>query len=77
MEAPFAELERLGEASYDAMYDARPSAARDCFEAARRCFRLAIEEAEKVGDHAEVERLKRRLAEIIEIYNRQFRYVGY
>jgi hypothetical protein len=75
--SPGDQFEELAEASYEAMYEARPPMTKECFEASRRYFQLAIDKAGKENDLARVDRLKRRLAEVISIYDRQFRYVGY
>lgn len=75
--SPLDQFEELAEASYEAMYDARPPIAKEYFEAARRYFQLAIDKAGEENDLARVDRLKRRLAEVVSLYDHQFRYVGY
>lgn len=71
-----AELERKGEDAYTAMYSARPSAVKDCYEESRSQFGLAIEEAKLCGAVDEMARLERRLAHIKAVYDSQFRGVG-
>jgi hypothetical protein len=65
------------EAAYAAMYDARPPAAKDHYEDARAYLTKAIEMARGANLPDDVARLTARRKEIAEIYNRQFRWVGY
>lgn len=71
-----AEFERLAEAAYAAMYDARPYGVKDCYEDARSHFWQAIEEAQRGCLTDEIARLSRRLAQVEAVYDRQFRWVG-
>jgi hypothetical protein len=71
-----AESERLGEAAYAAMYDARPHGVKDCYEDALVHFGRAIETARRAHLANEVTRLSRRAEHIERVYNRQFRGVG-
>jgi hypothetical protein len=65
--------ERLAEAAYDAMYDASPSAAKDCFDDARGFFAKAIAIAKHAGFNDEVARLTARCDHIVSVYDSQFR----
>lgn len=71
-----ARLEALAEAAYDAMYDARDRAAKDCYEDASLYLHQALQLAEKANLRDTAERLKARAGHIRDVYNRQFRYVG-
>lgn len=71
-----AELERLAEAAYLAMYDARPYGAKDCYDDAQLYFRRAIEAARRAELASDVVRLTRRLKHIEDVYNSQFRGIG-
>ena len=71
-----AEFVRLAEAEYTAMYDARPSRAKDHYDDARHYFHQAIEAARRAGRETEVMHLTRRAAHIDMVYNTQFRGVG-
>ena len=64
------ELERLGEAYYDAMYDARNPTAD--YANAKDAFRDAIALAHQIGETATVERLQARLAHIKAVFRSQF-----
>ena len=64
------ELERLGEAYYDAMYDARNPSAD--YANAKDAFRDAITLADELGDMATVERLQARLGHIKAVFRSQF-----
>jgi hypothetical protein len=77
MRAKMARYEQSAEAAYDAMYDARSSAAKDCYEDARLYLSKAIAMASGANLPDDVVRLTARRKEITEIYNRQFRGVGY
>jgi hypothetical protein len=68
--------EKLAEAAYAAMYEARPTAAKDCFDDARGYFAKAIDLAKRAGLDAEVARLTARLTHIVSVYDSQFRGVG-
>jgi hypothetical protein len=72
-----ARYEKRAEAAYEAMYDARPPAAKDCYEDARLCLTRAIDMARQANLTDDVARLTARRKEITEVYNRQFRWVGY
>jgi hypothetical protein len=65
--------EKLAEAAYDALYEAKPEAAKDCFDDARSHFAKAIEIARRAGLEDEVARLTSRLNHIVSVYNSQFR----
>jgi hypothetical protein len=69
--------EALAEAAYSAMYEARPPAAKDCYDDARLNLGRAIDMARRAGYAGEVARLTARRGEIAEVYDRQFRRVGY
>jgi hypothetical protein len=77
MRAKMARFEEHAEAAYAAMYDARPPAAKDCYEDARLNLAKAIEMARGANLPDDVARLTARRKEIAEAYNRQFRWVGY
>ena len=64
------ELERLGEAYYEAMYDARNPVGD--YADAKDAFRDAIVLAGELGDTATVERLEARLAHIKAVFRSQF-----
>lgn len=64
------ELERLGEAHYDAMYDARNPAAD--YANAKDAFRDAIALARAIGETATAERLQARLAHVKAVFRSQF-----
>lgn len=74
--AEIASNERLAEAAYAAMYEARPTAAKDCFDDARGYFAKAIDLAKRAGLDAEGARLGARLAHIVSVYDSQFRGIG-
>ena len=65
--------EKLAEAAYEAMYEARPYAAKDCFDDARGYFTKAIDVARRAGLGNEVTRLTTRLDHIVSVFNSQFR----
>lgn len=65
--------EKLAEAAYEAMYEARSYAAKDCFDDARSYFTRAIETAKRAELDEEVARLTARLDHIVSVYNSQFR----
>lgn len=69
--------EEHAEAAYDGMYDARPPAAKDHYEDARAYLTKAIAMAQGANLTEDVARLTARRRQITEIYNRQFRSVGY
>ena len=71
-----AELERLAEAAYAAMYEVRPHNVKDYFDDALYYFGQAITASERVGRTADVERLTRRREHISYVYNSQFRGIG-
>jgi hypothetical protein len=68
--------EKLAEVAYAAMYEARPTAAKDCYDDARSHFAKAIDLAKRAGLDAEVARLTARLDHIVSVYNSQFRGIG-
>jgi hypothetical protein len=74
--AEIARLERLAEAAYDAMYDARPPLAKAHYEDAMLYLGRALAEAERIDDVAAFERLTLRRDHIRNVYNNQFRGVG-
>jgi hypothetical protein len=65
--------EKLAEAAYDAMYQATPYTAKDCFDEARRYFSKAIQMAKDAGLDHEVSRLTARRDHVISVFNSQFR----
>jgi hypothetical protein len=71
-----AKNEKLAEAAYDAMYDARPYGVRDCFDDACGYLSEAISVAKRAGLDDEVTRLTARRDHIIKVYDRQFRGIG-
>jgi hypothetical protein len=77
MRSKIKRYEESAEAAYSAMYDARGPAAKDCYEDARMDLSRAIETANEAKLADDAVRLSARLKEITEIYNRQFRWVGY
>jgi hypothetical protein len=77
LRAEMARCEQRAEAAYDAMYDARPPAARDFYDDARRHLSEAIEIAKRAGLAEDVARLTTRRDHITDVYDHQFRGVGY
>jgi hypothetical protein len=77
MRAKMTRYEEHAEAAYDAMYDARAPAAKVCYEDARAYLTKAIAMAQAANLPDDVARLTARRKEIAEVYNRQFRSVGY
>jgi hypothetical protein len=77
MRAKMTRYEEYAEATYAAMYDARPPAAKVCYEDARAYLTKAIAMAQAANLPDDVARLMARRKEIAEVYNRQFRSVGY
>ena len=78
MEALIAEMknnERLAEAAYGAMYEARPSAAKDLFDDACGFFAEAIDLAKRAGLADEAARLAARRDHIVSVYDSQFRRI--
>ena len=76
LETSIAEMERnekLAEAAYDAMYEASPRSAKDCFDDARGFLAEAIELAKRAGLADEAARLTARCDHIVSVYNSQFR----
>ena len=71
------QFEQLAEAAYAAMYEAMPAMAKACHEDACSHLAQAIAAAERAGLEKEVARLAARRDQISEIYNRQFRGIGY
>ena len=71
-----AEFVRLAEAEYTAMYDARPSRAKDHYDDARHYFHQAIEAARRAGLAIEVTHFTSRVEHIAMVYNTQFRGIG-
>ena len=70
-----AKNEKLAEAAYDAMYEARPSSVRDCYDDACGYLNAAIGIAKQAGLDDEVTRLTARRDHIVNVYNNQFRGV--
>jgi hypothetical protein len=68
--------EELGEAAYDAMYDARPHQVKDYYDDACAHFAKAIAAARQAGLEDEAARLTARLEHITNVYNHQFRGIG-
>jgi hypothetical protein len=64
------ELERVGEAHYNAMYDARNPAVE--YANAKDAFQDAITLARKIGEPVTAERLQARLAHIKAVFRSQF-----
>jgi hypothetical protein len=78
LETSIAEMQRnekLAEAAYDAMYEASPSAAKDCFDDARGFFAKAIGIAMRAGLADEAERLIARRDHVVSVYDSQFRRI--
>ena len=71
-----AELERMAEGSYSAMYEARSHNVKDHYDDAQLYFSRAIEAAQQAGLAGEVVRLTNRRDHIIAVYKSQFRRVG-
>jgi hypothetical protein len=71
-----AELERMAEGSYSAMYEARPHNVKDHYDDAQLYFSRAIDAAQRARLSDEVARLTNRRDHIIAVYNSQFRGVG-
>jgi hypothetical protein len=69
------ENERQAEAAYDAMYEARPAAAKDCFDDACGFLAKAIDWAGRAGLEDEVARLTARRDHIVKVYDSQFRNI--
>ena len=69
-------LEKLAEASYAAMYDARPASAKSHYEDALAYLERAIVESRLFGDEVTTERLMTRRNHIRAVYDHQFRGVG-
>jgi hypothetical protein len=67
------ENERRAEAADDAMYEARPSAAKDLFDDACGFFAKAIDLAKRAGLADEAARLTARCDHIVSVYDSQFR----
>jgi hypothetical protein len=65
--------EKLAEAAYDAMYEASPSSAKDCFDDARGFLNKAIDLAKRAGLEDEMARLTARRDHIVSVYHSQFR----
>jgi hypothetical protein len=68
--------EKLAEAAYDAMYEARPHNVKDCFDDAHGYLSEAIAIANRAGLDDEVTRLTARRDHIVKVYNSQFRGIG-
>jgi hypothetical protein len=68
--------EKLAEAAYDAMYEARPHSVRDCFDDACGYLAQAISAAKRAGLDDEVARLTARRDHVIKVYDSQFRGIG-
>jgi hypothetical protein len=77
MRAKMMRYEEHAEAAYEAMYDARAPMAKVCYEDARAYLTKAIAMAQAANLPDDVARLTARRKQIAEVYNRQFRSVGY
>jgi hypothetical protein len=75
LQQEIAETEKLAEAAYEAMYDAKPHLVKDCFDDAQAYLTQAIALAEQAGLDDEVGRLTARREHIINVYVNQFRGV--
>jgi hypothetical protein len=73
--AEMARNEKLAEAAYDAMYEASPASAKDCFDDARGFFAKAIGIAMRAGLADEAERLIARRDHVVSVYDSQFRRI--
>jgi len=73
--AAMQENQRQAEVAYDAMCDARPSAARECFDDARGFLAKAIDLARQAGLDDAVARLTVRADRVVKVYNSQFRNI--
>ena len=71
-----ADCERLAEAAYEAMYEARGPRVKELYEETRGHFWRAIEAALAGKLFADVVRLSARFSEIDAVYNSQFRGIG-
>lgn len=71
-----AECERLAEAAYEAMYEARAHQVKDLYEEVRGHYWHAIQTAWAGRLFGDVVRLSQRFAEIDAVYNSQFRGIG-
>jgi hypothetical protein len=67
--------ERLAEAACGAMYEARPSAAKDLFDDACGFFAKAVDLAKRAGFADEAARLIARRDHIASVYDSQFRRI--
>jgi len=72
-----ARREALAEAAYDEMYDASRHRVKECYEDAMGYLMEAIALAEKARLSRTAARLRARKEHIRNVYNDQFRYVGY
>jgi len=68
--------EELGEAAYEAMYDALPHQVKDLYDDACAHFRKAIAQARDAANPADAARLTARLEHIAAVFNGQFRGIG-
>lgn len=69
-----AHWERLGEAAYDAMYQAHSRhAAKDAYDDARQGLFRALGVAQAAGLAGEAERLKARMEHVYAVWTHQFR----
>jgi hypothetical protein len=71
--AEMKENEKRAEAAYDAVYEASPSAAKDCFDDTRGFFGKAIDLAKRAGLADEMARMSARCNHIVSVYDSQFR----
>jgi hypothetical protein len=71
-----AKFEQLAEASYSAMYDARPHNVKDCHDDAQLYYQQAMEAARRSGLAGDVARLIERSKHVEDVYNSQFRGIG-
>ncbi len=71
-----ADWEACAEAAYAAMYDARDYNQKDLRDDTLLYLNHALKVAEALGLAADAERLRARSANIMGVYNSQFRYIG-
>ncbi|HLK23601.1 MAG TPA: hypothetical protein VKT30_02980 [Caulobacteraceae bacterium] len=76
-DAAVAALEAQADAAEQAMYDAHPRLAKDHKDDALALLRRAADAARRSGLDAEAARLDARIENLIAVWDRQFRGVGY
>jgi hypothetical protein len=74
--AAIVDFERLADAAEEAMYEARPPAAKDHYDDARGYLGKAIAAAERAGLDAEAARLAARRERLSAVWDHQFRGIG-